>query len=360
VIYLDFSRAFDTVVHSKLLTKLSAFGIKGHILNWCSAFLSNRSHLVIANDCFSPFLPVLSGVPQGTVLGPLFFLIYINDLPLSVLSSKVHLFADDLKLCKEISSPLDIQLLQADLDRVHKWSQTWQLKLNTSKSSCIQIGPNPIPTAYTLNNTPLDTVQTQRDLGITVASSNKSSAHCRAIANKALSALQIITRCFHNRSLSFQIQLYKIYVRPIIEFASPTWSPHLQSDIRTIEKVQRIFTRYIPSLKGLPYAQRLFACSLPTLELRRRYFDLVHLYKIIHHLSPLNFADLFQWRDQPSYPTRLRGHPYQIFVPYRRTNTRHNSFAVRVIEPWNSLPADIVTAPSLPNFKSKLRAHLRC
>ena len=139
VIYLDFSKAFDTVPHKWLLHKLLSYGVQGSLLTWMTSFLSNRFQRVAVNNSYSDWKPVTSGVPQGSVLGPLLFAIYVNDMP-SVVSSKLFKFADDTKLYCTISSLLDIQTLQNDLDLLYNWSIDWLLRFNISKCKTMHIG----------------------------------------------------------------------------------------------------------------------------------------------------------------------------------------------------------------------------
>ena len=135
VLYLDLQKAFDSVPHQELLFKLWRIGITGNLWSWFEAYLSNRFHFVNHNGYSSPPLPVLSGVPQGSVLGPLLFLVYINDIPASINSSSAFLFADDAKLLKSLTSNLDSAFLQEDLDTVVEWSGDWRVKLNSLKSA---------------------------------------------------------------------------------------------------------------------------------------------------------------------------------------------------------------------------------
>ena len=124
VVYLDFKKAFDSVSHNELLLKLWKFGICDSLWLWIRAYLSNRLQYVSVGQSVSSVLPVLSGVPQGSILGPLLFIVFVNDLPSSVLSSSIFLFADDAKCVMPVSSITDCQLLQNDLTRLVEWSTT--------------------------------------------------------------------------------------------------------------------------------------------------------------------------------------------------------------------------------------------
>ncbi len=168
-IYLDFQKAFDRVPHQELLKKLNHIGITGSLWNWLEEYLTSRRQLVSINGTQSSLLPVSSGVPQGSILGPLLFLVYINDLPDCVRSAKIHLFADDTKCSHQISSPSDINLLQADLDRLHQWSVKWSLSFNELKCIVLQFRNDPssilsLDLPYTLDDKPISVKECHRDL----------------------------------------------------------------------------------------------------------------------------------------------------------------------------------------------------
>ena len=134
----DFSKAFDSVPHCHLFSKLSQYGICGTVQNWLHSFLSDRYQRVMVNSAQSSWLPVLSGVPQGTVLGPLLFLIYINDIVLGI-DSEIRLFADDCIVYREIRNSCDSASLQSDINKLHKWSYKWQMSFSISKCCILSI-----------------------------------------------------------------------------------------------------------------------------------------------------------------------------------------------------------------------------
>src|SRR5437867_4960454 len=152
IIYLDFAKAFDTVSHNMLYFKLQKFGITGDLLKWIIAFLSNRSQRVVINGVFSSFCKVSSGVPQGSVLGPLLFLLFINDLP-EFLHDNVScvLFADDVKIYKDITSVADSEIMQSTLNEIQNWSLMWKLELSPHKCVVLHLGKNNPHFNYVLN-----------------------------------------------------------------------------------------------------------------------------------------------------------------------------------------------------------------
>ena len=355
IIYLDFAKAFDTVSHQKLLFKLEKYGITGKALQWISAYLSDRSQRVYIGSEVSSLVAVPSSVPQGTVLGPILFIIYIDDIVDRVQNSKIRLFADDVKLYQKISdSNLDAVSLQSDLTKIADWSKIWQLKLSESKCKTLHITnrqnyPNSI---YSIGNHHLESVATIRDLGFTVTSNLKFSSHCRIISAKALRTSALIFRVFRSKTVSTLLRAYKVYVRPIVEYGTSVWNPHLCKDIDIIERVQRYFTRRILRRCGLQktsYSERLVFLDLETLERRRVKTDLLLCYKIKNRLIDLDFDQFFEIREG-----NTRGHSAKLIVKKSRINTRKFFFANRVVNQWNSLTESQIASRSFGAFKSNL------
>ena len=200
-VFLDFSKAFDTVPHKRLLLKLDHIGIRGKVLKWIQAFLCHRHQRVVINGVSSTWLPVTSGVPQGSVLGPLLFLLYINDLA-DNLNSDCRLFADDCTLYRRVTSLHDCAKLQADLSKLYRWTQRWQLHLNISKCKvlCISNKRAPPYMTYTINNATLEWVNSYKYLGIRITSHLRWSEQCRDAASKAMKILNLLRRTMHGTS----------------------------------------------------------------------------------------------------------------------------------------------------------------
>ena len=220
-ILLDFSKAFDKVCHRKLLLKLKHYGISGNIMNWITDFLNNRTQRVVVRGTFSEPIAVKSGVPQGTVLGPLLFLAYINDLPESV-KSKIALFADDAYLYKSIKSMEDIADLQSDLDQLVVWEKLWSMEFHPDKCFLLRVTNKRkcLEGNYTIHNQVLKQVDKAKYLGVTLSKDLSWKHHVNVITSKATN-----TRLFLQRNLTFadsetKLKCYKAYVRPIVEYAS--------------------------------------------------------------------------------------------------------------------------------------------
>ena len=164
-VYLDFAKAFDSVPHVQLLWKFESYRVSGKLLLWNADFLSKRCQWVCLDGSVSAWLPVSSGVPQGSVLGPVLFLVYINDLQ-STAVSRLYLYADDTKMFRRIVSMNDCQVLQADLDVLCEWSRKWQLNFNVKKCLVIQFGCGNIESSYTMNVIGLESISVVKDLGV--------------------------------------------------------------------------------------------------------------------------------------------------------------------------------------------------
>ena len=274
VIYLDFAKAFDSVSHEKLIYKLQAYGICGDLLEWIKSFLFDRKQRVIIENSPSNYIHVASGVPQGTILGPLLFLIFINDMADEIFWSKIKLYADDSKVYSEINNANDVNNLQADINRLSDWTNSWQLNLSIQKCSVLHLKPKETPDVYLIDNIPLPSSDFMKDLGVIMSQDLKFHDHCSAVSNKAHSVCGLILRCFVTKSPDFMVKMFITFARSILEYCSPAWSPYHICDIDKIENVQRRFTKRISGLYETPYLDRLAFLKLESLETRRIKFDI--------------------------------------------------------------------------------------
>lgn len=356
-IYLDFSKAFNSVPHERLLCKLSALGIKGKFLTWLRAFLSDRKEIVIVEGVQSEPYVMSSGVPQGSCIGPILFLAFVDDIDDVLQNSIILKYADDIKLYSKLDHhdpTTGSNLLQEDLDSLSEWSDTWNLKFNVKKCSVINFGNLNPKKEYFLKNEEISSNDCERDLGVTISSNLKSSLHVSKIVKDAEKCLAVLKKSFMRRDEKVFLKLYKQIVRPRLEYATAVWNPHYKRDIDLLEKVQRKATKCINGMHDKSYAQRLKLLKLTSLENRRYFFDLVEMFKIVKDLDALNFSHFFN-----VLSTSTRGHDCRVFKPYARLNVRKFCFSCRVVNAWNSLPNEIVNSASLGAFKLRLRRHLQ-
>jgi len=277
-----------------------------------------------------------SGIVQGSCLGPLLFLIYINDI-CNIFSGNItsKRYADDLKLYSTIESELDEDQLQLCLDDLGKWTETWQLTISIKKCQTLQIGSRallkynqPNCRQYHIGSDNLPSVQSVVDLGVTVDRNIKFNEHIQKIVRKASTKCYLIRKCFISRHTPTLLQAFKTYVRPLLEYNSAVWSPHLLKDINIIENVQRRFTKRLRGLYNMSYDERLSYLQLERLEARRIRTDVITAYKIIFHKTILNPRDFFS---MTNCPIDTRGHPYKLLQPLCKCDTRKFCFASRVV-----------------------------
>ena len=353
-IYFDFAKAFDTVPHRRLCKKLKAYGIDGSIADWITSFLTERKQLVKVNQSHSSIDDVISGIPQGSVLGPLLFVLYINDLPESVISS-ILLFADDTKLFKEVNSIADSLSIQRDIDELVRWSKDWLLQFHPDKCHVLTLGKfanikHAHP--YTLDGNQLEHVFMEKDLGILVDSELTFEDHISKQVNKANSILGTIKRGFAKLSPTALKTLYSTFVRPHLEHSQSVWSPKLRKHCNLIEGVQRRATRLVERYHNLSYEERLRRLDLPTLEFRRNFCDMVQVYKHIHIYDKDTIPNKFKTRSRPQ-----RRHKFELLPNFGNDGFRGAQtkfFYYRTIPRWNALPKDVVEAKTIKCFKEKL------
>jgi len=351
VAYIDFSKAFDTVSHPKLISKLKSFGIGGKLLAWFSDYLKNRSQVVRVGNCLSTESPVISGVPQGSVLGPILFLLFINDIVDEFGDFLgVKLFADDVKIYVIIKDVVDTDMLQDGLNKLLAWSLKWQLILAENKCQVLHIGGRNPMRSYVVGQSTLPDCFDCVDLGVTVDSDLKFNNHISNIVNKAFQRSSLILRCFKTRDPAVLFRAFVVYVRPILEYCSQVWNPVYIGNIRKIESVQRSFTRRLFGFSKLTYEQRLSALKAESLELRRLKSDLIFLFNVFSDKSVIDSSILP--RDTRGICTR--GHSLKLVKNHCVSNCRLHSFPVRCINVWNVLPSNIVESSNLAVFKHRL------
>jgi len=349
-IYLDFTKAFDTVPHKRLLIKMADMNINHTVIKWVQNWLTNRAQRVTIRGAPSEWLPVTSGVPQGSVLGPILFLIYINDIDKG-LTSKLLKFADDTKIFRAIKKESDCVELQRDINNIMEWSNKWQMKFNTTKCKVVHIGTKNPNHQYTMDENPLQSSQGEKDLGVTINQDLSFDTHIANAVKKANQILGMIWRTYDDKSMKNILQLYKSLVRPHLEYATQVWRPYKQTQINLIEKVQRRATRMIRGLNRVTYEERLRKCHLLSLEMRRLRTDLIQTFKIMHQIDDLPSDEMFI----KSRTTRTRGHSLKIYKQHCRLDVRKHFFSQRIINEWNNLPGAIVNSGTINEFKTKLK-----
>ena len=354
VVYFDISKAFDTLSHDILLKKCDSLGFSPYLLFWLKSYLCDRSQFVCVNNS-SDSLPVrvTSGVPQGSILGPLLFLIYINDLPDVVKFSKIMLFADDAKIFCPIRTKNDHDMLISDCSNVMNWMSDNLLSLSTSKSCVLHLSSHFNPCyPCIVNGVSIDSVESVFDLGILIDRDLAFNSHISQVVRKCGVRLSVIRKNFHYRDRSFLIQLYKTFVRPLLEYATPVWSPHHLNDINLLESIQRRFTRAI--LPELPYVDRCRELGLMPLEQRRNVSDMILCFKFANNLVDVDSP----FTNNARHSGRNR-HCKVFDVQGACKDLRRNTFAVRAPKMWNNLSHDIVESRSSKSCRTMLISYFK-
>jgi len=344
------------ICHTKIdCDKLEAHGISGLVSNWIKAWLSDRRQRVIVDGSHSQWREVWSGVPQGSVLGPVLFLIFINDLDHGI-SSRVLKFADDTKLYCSVNNQVDSICLQKDLETVTEWAHRWQMQFNVKKCKVAHFGKGNLGFTYSMEGHRLEEVDYEKDLGVVVSKDLKVARQCQESYSKANRMLGLISRTIIYKNQEVLMNLYKSMVRPHLEYCCAAWSPHYMKDKQMLEKVQHRFTRMFPHLKNLPYEDRLRELGLWSLEERRNRADLIEVFKMVKQLSSVPWNRFFK-RAEDSV---TRGHSWKLVKESCRCNCRLHFFSQRVINRWNSLSQDDIDAATVNSFKNRLERRRKC
>jgi hypothetical protein len=311
------------------------------------------------NKSLSDCKPVLSGIPQGSVLGPVLFIIFINDMPQEFVNNcESFLFADDAKLYKHILCDLDSVVLNKCCQSIYEWCNKWLMKINVSKCKVLSVAHNKgdidkYDYGFDISGsgfTKLEHVDSIADLGVIMDSGLTFANHVYDKINVAYKMLGIINRNFNCLDKSSLKLLYTSLVRSHVEFAHSVWNPYKKSLIYDIEKVQKRATKMVQGCKNKSYRGRLEFLKMPTLVYRRFRGDMIEVYKIIHsHYDPSVAPTLPRNVD-----TRTRGNHYKLKIERCKYDLRKYSFCNRVVNVWNSLPDYVVCACSVNSFKNEL------
>ena len=358
MVIMDFTKAFDSVPHNRLLLKLKSYGISNTTHKWISNFLKNRVQRVVVGGEHSAWTDVVSGVPQGTVLGPLLFLIYINDLP-NNMNSTVRLFADDCVLYREIKHPNDSLLLQQDLDTLSKWEEAWQLCFNPSKCFVMRLShsdsENQIHSEYKLGDQKLNETDGHHYLGIFINNQLTWNQHIKQITSKANRTLGFIKRNLCSCPKKTKEAAYKTLVMPLVESSSAAWDPYTQDLQDRIEQIQRRAARFVLN----DYSSRSPGCVTEMLQSLgweslqdRRYFRRL----AVLQQSRLGRLSLPIGNYLQPFQRQSRHHHCNAYqIPTVNKNCLKFSYIPRTIIDWNKLPVRITYIEDIDTFTQRSR-----
>ena len=353
VAVFDFSKAFDSVPHKRLIAKIKSYGIHEGAVRWIESFLFNRRQRVAINGSSSSWIPVTSGVPQGSVLGPLLFLLYINDIGAGV-RSDLRLFADDCILYRQIKNTSDTILLQEDIDRLYSWSKKWQISFNAKKCQVVSISRkrNVASTVYSLGKEKLQEAQSFSYLGVTISSDLRWNEHVRNVSRKATRTLNFVKRNIYGCSPETKARAYMSLVRPQLEYASSVWDPYTEVLCSELERIQRRAARFVKndyrhtsSVTGM-----LEDLDWRSLSHRRQESRLILFFKSVSGKIAIPTSHL-------QHPLRNTRHADVLtFIPLSsRINAYKFSFFPRTIVDWNLLPLSTRSETTVESFRQRFQ-----
>ena len=383
VVYFDFSKAFDSVHHDIILKKLKYdYGIDGLLLNFICNYLKEREQTVVLGNCKSSPKNVLSGVPQGSILGPLLFVLFINDLHRGLSNdTSIALYADDTKIWRAIKNEGDTNILQMDIDLLNHWTVINRMKFNLDKCHVLTLhnsnknyhieGEN---SPYTLGSVPLKTVDMEKDLGVDMTPKLNWEHQINRLCSKASQKLGLLRRnCFFVKDFNRARVLYIALVRSIFESCSVIWRPTNISLMRKVEGIQKRALKWVFGEENISYScqsvywKKCKKVNVLPMCYRFEFTDLILFHKILHGLIQINFPSYLHFYSNKS---RLRFcHldslslvcdiiPRTTASQDTTTNAFANSFFYRTHLSWNKLPVAIRAIDSPDEFKSKLKAHM--
>lgn len=356
-IFIDFAKAFDRVPHKRLLSKIRKLQLNDQITTWIENFLSNRYQRVIINEFSSSTTRVLSGVPQGSVLGPLLFLVYINDIAANI-GSTIRLFADDCVVYRQITSHDDVHALQADLIKLTEWCHRWQMEINVEKTKHISFSTlaNTPRNSYTIDNLQIEQVDCFKYLGVFFTSDLAWDTHVEYITKKAFKKLGLLKRRLSLANAETKKHAYTSLIRTSLEYASIIWHPNSSTLNKRLESVQNKAARFIlssySSFNSVSLLKRKL--NLLNLDTRRKFLRLSFFHSLYFGDSSFAATHIL-----PAHHISTRvDHIHKVSPIFARTVKYQTSPLLLSITEWNALPECIVAIREPASFQKALFAYL--
>ena len=351
-VFLDISKAFDRVWHGGLLSKLKSVGITGTLLHWFQYYLSNRTQCVVVKGEQSDKSIIDAGVPQGSVLGPLLFLIYINDIVKNI-TSVIKLFADDTSMSLALKDPvLRRDILNSDLEKINNWAKQWKVKFNENKTELLNLtrDKNLLP-VLVFGQTDLQDVTSHKHLGIILQNNCKWNEHINNIASKANLLITCLKQYKYRLNRKTLEIMYKSFILPIFDYADIIWdncSKQLADSLEVLhlEAIRTI----IGSVRGTSHNKLYKESGFCSLQERRKRHKLIFFHKLIHGNPPNYLKTVLPPLISSQNPYHRR-RPFDRIVPQSRIDLHATSFLPSTTKLWNELPEASQSSPSISQFK---------
>ena len=366
VVQVDLKKAFDTVDHHILLRKLEIYGIKHHALALLESYLSNRNQKCQINGYLSSKKMIKCGIPQGSILGPLFFLLYINDLPQCLSKTEPRLFADDTNLTTSGDSIPHLETaVNSDLENLRKWLIANRLTLNVAKTEFMLIGSKQMIKSISdlqlnviIENKPVKRVIECKTLGVTLDQHLSWKSNTENICNKITSGISALRRLKEFIDRKTLVSVYNAIVRPYFDYCCEVWDVFGETQSKRLQKLQNRAARIIMNMSNdVHHSVVLQALGWKTLEAGREKAKAKMMYKLLNNMGPQSLTNLFTYKDEvTSY--NLRNISSSLCLPHPHTNNMKRSFMYDGAFLWNSIPRDIKESKSLSSFRTKIATHI--
>ena len=361
-VFCDISKAFDRVWHEGLIYKLKAAGVSGDVLRWFQSYLSGRRQRVVLPGSLSEWVYIKAGVPQGSILGPLLFLLYINDIVKNI-GSNIRLFADDTSLFIIVDNPTTAALcLNSDLEKLSRWAAIWLVTFNPSKNESLLISRKinkPIHPPLYMQNVQIQEVSTHKHLGLYFSNDCSWHQHIDYIKQKAWFRIHIM------RKLKFKLDrksletIYLTFIRPLLEYGDVIWDNCTQYEKNELDKIQNEAARITTGTTKLVSLDNLYKeVGWQTLHRRRQDHKITLFYKMFNQLTPVYLSSLIPQQVNAISHHNLRN-SNDIHTIRSNTSLYHNSFLPSTLRQWNSLPVEVRQLNTLSSFKTFLKKDLQ-
>ena len=361
IVFLDISKAFDRVWHKGLLFKLKKFGIRGHLLDWFTDYLKDRCQRVIINGQTSDWQKIKAGVPQGSNLGPLLFLVFINDIVHVIRHCQIRLFADDTCLYISVDNRYDAaEMLNSDLANVQSWADQWLINFSPPKTKTLLISNKGAPNNHpdlTLQGHIISSVPQHKHLGITLSNNLRWNAHINDVVTRCSKKVNMMKQFKYELDRKSLEIIYLSFIRPSLEYGDVLFAGTYESDLCKLDRLQVDAMRIVTGATERSNINLLYEdLGWPRLETQRQQHSLALMYKVVHGLAPSYLQDIMPQRPEVQGTRHLRSHARDdIPVLFTRTESYRRSFIPYSTGLWNKLSRNIRNSPSLDSFKGTVK-----